>query len=163
MADIIVTQTQNSLGATVSIPYVIRNFKSIDVNQRMPSETLPIPQAPSSSTSMCVMCCVSTIVIKTQGNVTNLNVSWTIKDECTTVVACQCVATTSEQIKFLLNDFESFHICQRYTLCFGCWCVQDVKPLNLNLSKSCQTPITWVASWEFVVGDICVTVCEAEA
>jgi len=164
MVDITVTQTKNSCGNTPSPAkaFAIRNFKSIDVNQRTPSETIPIPQTPSSDTNVEDPGDVSTIVIKTQGNITNVNVSWVIKDECSTVVTGQCVATVSEQIKFLLNEMESFHINQRYTLNFCDWCTQCVKPINLNISKTDQTPITWVASWEFVIGDIDITVEESE-
>jgi len=130
----------------------IRNFKNISINQRTPNQVFAIPQLPDQ----CA------IVIKAEGNITTINVGWTIANEPTDIVdEVMCTKTVSQQIKYFLNTVVNKNIGRKYTICLdGDWCVVNVKPNFLNIEKTCATPVTWTANWEFVIGDISTTVCE---
>jgi len=156
MGDIIIKLTSvcSSEICAPSVPQTINidNFKNISINQRTPNQTMSIPQRPDKCT----------IVIKAEGNVTTINVGWTIKDQSSSIVTeCCCVKTVPQQIKYYLNTFVNKNIGRKYNICLdGDWDVVNVKPNFLTLEKTCLTPITWNANWEFVIGDITTTVCE---
>ena len=171
MACITVKQTCDINGTAISPArtYLIQNFKSVGVNQRTTNTVLPIPQLPACPCSPKSCCCQSTIVIKTQGNVTNIDVSWTILDSgCIDLAncsqACNCpttITTVPQQLTYLLCCFENVGIQEKYTVQIGsCYGTKKVKPQNLSISKTSTSPITWDATWTFVIGDIKTTTCE---
>ena len=156
MGDIIIKLTAvcSSEMCAPTVPQTINidNFKNITISQRTPNQVFAIPQLPDQCT----------IVIKAEGNITTINVGWTIKDQTASIVTeCANVKTVPEQIKYYLNKFVNKNIGRKYTVCLdGDWCVVNVKPNFLTLEKTCATPITWTANWEFVIGDITTTVSE---
>jgi len=153
MGDITVTMTKDACGA-VPCPaeaYIMRNFKALSINQRTPNQTLAIPQ----------QACCKTIVIKTEGNITSISVGWTILSEMCTVVAGQSIKTVQQQILYLLDTVQNKTIKNEYTLDLNSdWKVLNVKPDNLRLDKTDETPITYNATWDFVIGTLTSTISE---
>ncbi len=172
MSCITVIQTCNICEVAICPPrtYLIQNFKSVGINQRSGNAVLPIPQLPACPDSPKTTGEQSTIVIKTEGNVTNVDVSWTILDSdgidlASCSQACNCpttITTVPQQLDYLLCCFENVGIQEKYTVQIGCcYGPKKVKPQNISITKTCSSPITWNATWTFVIGDIKISTCES--
>lgn len=167
MACITIRQTCDICGNAICPPrtYLIQNMKSVSINQRTNNQVIPIPQLPADPCSPKGGACQGTIVIKTEGNVTNIDVAWTVHDsmcvDLSSGSAMCTINTVAEQLDYVLCCFENVGIQEKYTIQIGCcYGPKKVKPQNVNFSKTEDTPITWQGTWSFVIGDIRTTTCE---
>jgi len=152
MADIIIRMVKTCddqifefpAGTTICEPvmtYRSNNFENLNWNLSTPVQVIALPQAEGGDE------CAFTI--KVEGNVTTINVSWTIKDEDATVVdeftgaGCQpaVVRTTAEQICFLTNAFQNKTIdyCYDFYLgeCGACCDANGGFSVPLSRSEAC--------------------------
>lgn len=174
MTDIVVKQTQDACGNTIcpAQTYNITNFKNASLNIRSPVSKFAIPQQPSDECSPKATSCQGTITIKTEGNVQNIQVGWTLVNSSTDLSLLCCVSTAcatrfpcgvktvADQIKYLTEDFENVSINEKFTIKLSCVPEKSVLSENFNISINDQTPITWQATWDFAVGKIITSTCE---
>ena len=145
MSDIVIKKTQ--VAGVVQCPtinYTIDNFCSFDITLCSRVDITPIPLKPAS----CA------ILVKAEGNMQTFRISWTIKDELVSVVStCSCVKTVQQQIAFLLRNFEASCIGDSYTIVVD-GLTEIVFPQKLTLQKTASGPVTYVATYELVHGNI---------
>jgi len=97
MSDIIIRRTSPSPTRTLNI----RNFDQIDVQLDTPVMIYSIPESPD----------IDAIGMKVEGNMSTINLSWTLVDQTTTVVdeltGGSSILTADEQMAFLINHTAS--------------------------------------------------------
>jgi len=130
---------------------LIRNFDSIDIELRTPVGDFPIPELRDTCN----------ILVKAEGNGLNVRVAFTVKDEiaCCSIFspgACSCaqaILTVQEQLCFWVNSFQPNSMEDGYIITIdGVTRLGTVK--NLSFSKSASTPVTYIATLDFVAGNI---------
>jgi len=141
MADITISKTA---GAGSPVSYTIRNICTLDIELCTIVADFPIPETGAECN----------IIVKAEGNRLTFRVAWTIIDEPTSVVSGSCVSTVSEQVTFLIETFEAKSIEDAFSINIGDLQTKVVFPNKLTLSKSASTPITYVATYELISGDI---------
>ena len=100
MSDIILKRTSPTPTRTLRI----RNFDQIDAQLDCPVMVYSIPESADTEA----------IGMKVEGNMSTMNLSWTLVDQTTTVVdeltGGDSILTADEQMAFLINDFQPISI-----------------------------------------------------
>jgi hypothetical protein len=127
----------------------ITNFCSLDFDMKSPVQGMPIPELRDTCN----------ILVKAEGNTLGIALSFTIKDELTSIFtaggghAAQDIKTVQEQIDFWINTFQPNSIEDAYSITVdGIERVGIVRGITLN--KSAQTPVTYNARIDFLAGNV---------
>jgi|TARA_R110000851_G_scaffold126224_2_gene257514 hypothetical protein len=141
MGDIIIKMTQPNTKT-----YRIKNLGSLDIMQDLPAMIYALPESNDQAA----------IGIKVEGNLTTINVSWTLVDEAATVVDGASILTADQQMNFLMDDFQPLGSTFAYQLQLldnngSVFFTKNGIITKLNVSKSGSTPVTYNASVLFSV------------
>jgi len=152
MSDIIIKRTSPSPTRTLNI----RNFDQIDVQLDTPVMVYSIPESPD----------IDAIGMKVEGNMSTINLSWTLVDQTTTVVdeltGGSSILTADDQMSFLINHTASGQEGFQPISIENAYEIKLLKSDNstvfftrtgviskLSVSKSGDAPVTWVANLQF--------------
>ena len=134
--------------------YTILNFTSLNFELNTPVSPMPLPEEDK----------LKAILVKMEGNTMAMSVAWTINDEASSVVNTSTVATAEKQREFLLDTMEYKSIEDKFTLeSSGLspeWSYVGV-PTKLSLQKTSDSPITYSATLDYIIGDV-ITISKAE-
>ena len=141
MGDIILKMTQ-----PFTKIFHIRNLGSLDIAQDLPAMIYALPESDDQAA----------IGVKVEGNLTTINVSWTLVDEAATVVDGASILTADQQMNFLMDDFQPLGSTFAYQLQLldnngSVFFTKNGIITKLNVSKSGSTPVTYNASVLFSV------------
>ena len=127
----------------------ITNFCSLDFDMKTPVGGFPIPELRDTCN----------ILVKAEGNTLGIALSFTIKDETSTIFtpggshSAQLIKTVQEQIDFWINTFQPNSIEDAYFITVdGIERVGVVRGITLN--KSATTPVTYNARLDFLAGSV---------
>ena len=141
MGDIIIKMTQPNTKT-----YRIKNLGSLDIMQDLPAMIYALPESNDQAA----------IGIKVEGNLTTINVSWTLVDEAATVVDGASILTADQQMDYLTDDFQPKG--SEYTYQFqlldnggSVFYTKNGILTKVNISKSGDTPVTYNATVMFSV------------
>lgn len=125
---------------------LITNYEQISFELDLSASDFPIPELRD----------FQNIIVKAEGNRMVINMSWTIKDEDTTIVTStpsQQVKTVQQQLDFFVNTFQPNSISDVYKIEIdGIERAGTIR--KMTFTKQASTPITYSASMEFVAGDV---------
>ncbi len=141
MGDIIIKMTQ-----PFTKIFHIRNLGSLDIAQDLPAMIYALPESNDQAA----------IGVKVEGNLTTINLSWTLVDEDSTVVDGASITTADQQMNYLTDDFQPKG--SEYTYQFqlldnggSIFYTKNGILTKVNISKSGDTPVTYNATVVFSV------------
>ena len=163
MSDIILKRTSPSPTRTLRI----RNFDSLDIQLDSPVMIYALPETPDHGA----------LGMKVEGNMSTVNLSWTLVDQTTTVIdeltGGSSILTADEQMAFLINHTASGQEGFQPISIENAYEIKLLKSDNstvfftrtgiiskISVSKGGDTPITWVANIQFSTAEM---VAAAEA
>ena len=145
MSDIILKRTSPTPTRTLRI----RNFDQIDAKLDCPVMVYSIPESADTDA----------IGMKVEGNLSTINLSWTLVDQTTTVVdeltGSDSILTADEQMAFLINDFQPISIENAFEIKLlksdnsTVFFTRTGVVSKISVSKGGDTPVTWVANLQF--------------
>ena len=107
------------------------------------------------------------IGVKVEGNLTTVNISWTLVDEAATVVDGQSILTADQQMNYLMGtDFQPQGTQYSYELKLldkdgNSFFTKNGIVTKINVSKSGSTPVTYGATMMFSVATMTVSLEDA--
>ena len=141
MGDIILKMTQ-----PFTKTFHIKNLGSLDIAQDLPAMIYALPESDDQAA----------IGVKVEGNLTTINVSWTLVDEAATVVDGASILTADQQMDYLTDDFQPKG--SEYTYQFqlldsngSSFFTKNGILTKVNISKSGDAPVTYNATVMFSV------------
>ena len=141
MGDIILKMTQ-----PFTKTFHIKNLGSLDIAQDLPAMIYALPESSDDQA----------IGVKVEGNLTTINVSWTLVDEDATVVDGASILTADQQMNFIMGDFQPQGSQYAYQLQLldsngSSFFTKNGIITKVNISKSGGTPVTYDATVMFSV------------
>ena len=141
MGDIIIKMTQ-----PFTKIFHIRNLGSLDIAQDLPAMIYALPESNDQAA----------IGVKVEGNLTIINLSWTLVDEDSTVVDGASITTADQQMGYLINDFQPLGSQYAYQLQLldsngSSFFTKNGIITKVNISKSGESPVTYSATVMFSV------------
>tara|TARA_B110000495_G_C22845314_1_gene492913 strand:- start:67 stop:516 length:450 start_codon:yes stop_codon:yes gene_type:complete len=141
MGDILLKMTQ-----PFTKTYRIKNLGSLDIAQDLPAMIYALPESSDEKA----------IGVKVEGNLTTINVSWTLVDEAATVVDGASILTADQQMNFIMGDFQPQGSQYAYQLQLldsngSSFFTKNGIITKVNISKSGDTPVTYSATVMFSV------------
>ena len=148
MGDIIIKMIQPE-----SKIFHIKNLGSLDIVQDLPAMIYALPESSDDDA----------IGVKVEGNLTTINVTWTLVDEDSTVVDGASILTADQQMSFLLNDFQPKGASYAYQLQLldgsgNSFFTKSGIITKCNILKSGDTPVTYQANVLFSIADMTASV-----
>lgn len=157
MGDIILKKTDPTTLLGVShAPYTyhIRNLGDLTIDLGMPTTVFSLPEEKDTAA----------IGMKVEGNTSQINLSWTLVNESSTVVdeltGGDAVETADEQMAFLMDTFQSSGIEHAYELKLmpnsgsTPFFTRTGALTKIAVTKSGDSPVTYNASVTFAVADM---------
>ena len=150
MGDILLKMTSPS-----ALTYHVKNFSNLDIAQELPAMIYALPESTEEKA----------IGIKVEGNLSTITVSWTLVNEDSTVVdqltGSNAVETADEQMGFLLDDFQPVGATAAYQIQLlpnsgSAFFIKNGIITKLNITKSGDAPVTYMATVVFSVADMTV-------
>lgn len=141
MGDIILKMTQ-----PFTKTFHIKNLGSLDIAQDLPAMIYALPESSDDDA----------IGVKVEGNLTTINVSWTLVDEAATVVDGASILTADQQMDYLTDDFQPKGTSYVYQFQLldnsgSSFFTKNGIITKLNISKSGDAPVTYNATVVFSV------------
>ena len=141
MGDIIIKMTSPSVKI-----FHIKNLGSLDISTDIPAMIYALPESTEQAA----------IGVKVEGNLTTINVSWTLVDEDSTVVDGASITTADQQMGYLINDFQPLGSQYAYQLQLldsngSSFFTKNGIITKVNVSKSGNSPVTYDATVMFSV------------
>jgi hypothetical protein len=153
MSDILLTRTSPSPTRTLRI----RNFDQIDAKLDCPVMVYSIPESPDTDA----------IGMKVEGNMSTINLSWTLVDQTVTVVdeltGGSSILTADDQMAFLINDFQPVSIENAFEIKLlesdnsTVFFTRTGVVSSIAVSKGGDAPVTWTANIQFSCASMLAT------
>lgn len=127
--------------------YTSNNISTASIEYSTPTAPMPLPQMKDEET----------ILIKVEGNVTTVNVNWTVIDDGTTPFSGSNAQTAMAQVAHFKTDFVPVDVTDTYELTLGTGSeaiVLEGLLVKMGFSVSGRAPVTWEGHFSFIHGSV---------
>tara|TARA_R110000824_G_scaffold126963_3_gene286779 strand:+ start:1043 stop:1807 length:765 start_codon:yes stop_codon:yes gene_type:complete len=144
MTSFTITHTDENLAVDT---YSSNNIRSVIVDMSMPITPIVVPQAPDTDV----------ILVKVEGNITTVTITWTVIDDGTTPFSGNNSAITAQaQVNHFKTSFVPVVVEDRYSLVLGTG--SDAMTFagtiqKMSFTVSGRSPVAWEGTLQFIHGD----------